>query len=261
MAAGSELTGAEQRRLAEWINPIYFTAERQTLVRSKFARNSEVQLCEFLLGPKAQAILAALGDAGEGWRRVGPVGVRKFLAADQATDGLSEQLLAVRALVASEPFAKLLKQLTAVEPTGVQAQARLFRPRDYTVATHADATETRRLDATLAFLDDADELARALWRSEEVGGLDVYVEADDDQADEAVEVYDPSADSILVAVPPVGNALSLVLRDCGTLRFTKYLSASAPSRRADVAAVFEVADLGDGSDGSEDEPESESDED
>ena len=65
-----------------------------------------------------------------------------------------------------------------------------------------------------------------------------------------------------MSVPPVGNALSLVVRDPNTLRFTKYISASAPSARYDIYALFELQNYEDeGGDDEDEEEEDEEDED
>ncbi|CAE8659943.1 unnamed protein product, partial [Polarella glacialis] len=88
------------------------------------------------------------------------------------------------------------------------------------------------------------------WASEEVGGFESYLAADDEEETaEAQEVYrGQENDGPLVNLPAVPNALCLVMRDSKTLRFVKYLSRDAPSSRADISASYFVDDPGSGSD-------------
>ena len=50
----------------------------------------------------------------------------------------------------------------------------------------------------------------------------------------------------MLNVSAAANTLSLVLRDEGLMRFVKYVSASAPGSRWDVAAVYRPDDSSDG---------------
>jgi Rps23 Pro-64 3,4-dihydroxylase Tpa1-like proline 4-hydroxylase len=76
---------------------------------------------------------------------------------------------------------------------------------------------------------------------EEVGGHEVYMAGDDD-GDEDAAIYKSSADedNILFFQAASWNKMSIVLRDSGTLRFVKYVSASAKGDRWDVSGSFEI---------------------
>lgn len=82
--------------------------------------------------------------------------------------------------------------------------------------------------------DDEDE-------EEEVGGHEVYMAGDDDGTEDAA-IYKSSADddNILFFQAAAWNKMSIVLRDSGTLRFVKYVSASAKGDRWDVSGTFEI---------------------
>ncbi|KAK4131778.1 oxygenase-like protein [Trichocladium antarcticum] len=75
----------------------------------------------------------------------------------------------------------------------------------------------------------------------EVGGHEVYMAGDDDD-DEDAAIYKSSADddNILFFQAASWNKMSIVLRDSGTLRFVKYVSASAKGDRWDVSGSFEI---------------------
>merc|ERR1712096_300935 len=82
-----------------------------------------------------------------------------------------------------------------------------------------------------------------LWDSEEVGGFESYVEVDPAESEELAEVYrENPSEGPLLNIPPVHNALSVVMRDKHTMSFLKYVSVNAPSSRIDIKAVFNVED-------------------
>ncbi len=78
---------------------------------------------------------------------------------------------------------------------------------------------------------------------QEVGGHEVYMAGDDDSNEDAA-IYKSSAeeDNILFFQAAAWNKMSIVLRDSGTLRFVKYVSASAKGDRWDVSGTFEIAE-------------------
>jgi hypothetical protein len=111
---------------------------------------------------------------------------------------------------------------------------------------------------------------------EEVGGYEMYMAGEDDDEDDAAAsepathtgagqrrktksdpaVYksakDDEDDGVLFSQPAGWNNMSIVLRDNGVLRFTKYVSKAAKGDRWDVCADFGV-ELGEDEDDSEDE--------
>ena len=127
---------------------------------------------------------------------------------DGGARGTAAQLAAIaRELFRSEAFAKWLQSVTDLGTVALRADLRRFRPGvDYTVATGAPvdtpvdtdvgnssnggaaAAAAPRLDATLCFVDDSDETAAAAWASDDVGGFQCYIAADD-EADAAAETY------------------------------------------------------------------------
>ncbi|KAJ1449292.1 Oxoglutarate and iron-dependent oxygenase degradation C-term-domain-containing protein [Pelagophyceae sp. CCMP2097] len=210
---------------------------------------------------------AGLGDGGALWRVVGPPHKQRYLeladdAAGAAPPGrvadapdVTAALRALRASVRSGAFRRLLHRLVGVRATASKCAARRFRPGlDYTVAHSGGGARVARLDATLCFLGqaatDADgrEDEAGLWETGDVGGFETYIAADDD-ADpdvyksthddgEAGEGGDDGGD--LLSVSAAHNTLSIVLRDPGTLRFVKYVSAAAPGSRYDLEAVCTI---------------------
>ncbi|KAK0717029.1 Oxoglutarate and iron-dependent oxygenase degradation C-term-domain-containing protein [Lasiosphaeria miniovina] len=80
----------------------------------------------------------------------------------------------------------------------------------------------------------------------EVGGHEVYMAGDDDSNEDAA-IYKSSADddNILFFQAASWNKMTIVLRDSGTLRFVKYVSASAKGDRWDVSGTFETEEQDD----------------
>lgn len=81
---------------------------------------------------------------------------------------------------------------------------------------------------------------------EDIGGQEVYM-ADDDEDDEDAAVYKASSDedNILFHQNAAWNKLTLVMRDSGTLKFTKYVSRKAQGDRWDIWGLFDIEDQGD----------------
>jgi len=118
------------------------------------------------------------------------------------------------------------------------------------------------------------DYADVLWQSDDVGGFECYIEADDydkkneddDKKDsgaaieeveaagqndkgvtvaeapsnEPAEEYNAEDDTNLLSVSASNNTLSLVYRDPGTMRFIKYVGSRAPSSRWDISMEYQV---------------------
>lgn len=68
-------------------------------------------------------------------------------------------------------------------------QVRRFRPGlDYTVATAGGMGEAVQLEATLCFVDSEGEASEGAWGSDDVGGFQCYIAADE-EATAAAETY------------------------------------------------------------------------
>lgn len=132
---------------------------------------------------------------GGGWVECGPCHKQRFLryAPPEALvpKGSAGCLLhaACNDLLASEAFGKWLLGVTELAPRGMRAEVRRFRPGlDYTVATGGGLGAAAQLEATLCFVDAGSEDKAAAWGSDEVGGFQCYILADD-EAMAAAETY------------------------------------------------------------------------
>ena len=132
---------------------------------------------------------------------------------------------------------------------------RFRRGIDYTVAHHGLLETKNRLDAVWTWCcDGTSKTPEAPSATGDQGGFECYLAADTSESAaeaSAAEVYatDEAEENELLNVPMEHNALSLVLRDVGTMRFVKYVSRSSPCDRVDISTVYEVEEEDDDDDG------------
>ncbi|EAW14234.1 oxidative DNA demethylase [Aspergillus clavatus NRRL 1] len=178
-------------------------------------------------------------------------------------------------LFPSPAFRKWLALITGADHiTSYNLLARRFRRgQDYTLASGYDGEEPR-LEFTFGLTptpgwekesdedededEDADEEKGESKQKEKtkeadeadepaVGGYEIYM-AGDDEDDGDAAIYKSAAadedDGILFSTAAGWNRLSIVLRDSGTLKFVKYVSAAAKGDRWDISGEMGV-DFGD----------------
>ncbi|KAJ1493959.1 Oxoglutarate and iron-dependent oxygenase degradation C-term-domain-containing protein [Baffinella frigidus] len=261
------LSASDLKVLGEFVNPAYLRADGIGKIREKFEEESCVELRDFLrkdvaleLGRRCTSAdrrdklgRARLPDdqvgIGSKWQAVGPPHMQRYLtfaetkepevgALDLKTSQDAGDLLEeVRARMRSAPFARLLAKLTSVTVDGARGEVRRFRPGlDYTVAHYGTMAAGKSLNApSLSQLNQAGGGAQ-------IGGFECYIEAEEDCAAEASDVYrmDPEDDGPLVQTIARSNTLSLVLLDQGVMRFVKYVGGAAPGSRWDIANDYRI---------------------
>lgn len=266
------LSEEDVRYLTPWINPLYLDGRGTFKLQKAFEEDGSVHLLNVLSDAKAAAIKAAMlavdakDGVGEGrrpsyevgmtggWRLRGPAHMQRYLVFGGDGRGASEGPGGVDAghaalgsllqdvydnLITSVPFANLIRTFTTLSMVGCQGEVRRFRPGlDYTVAHYGVLTKDPRLDVVLTFVND-ESMSSASWADGECGGFEAYLLADDEE-DGPAEVYRhvQDDDSGVLNVSASFNALSIVLRDEGLMRFVKYVSSTAPGSRWDVSAIM-----------------------
>jgi hypothetical protein len=83
---------------------------------------------------------------------------------------------------------------------------------------------------------------------DDVGGHEVYMAGDDDEANGDAAIYktsDADDDNVLFTMPASWNKMSIVLRDSGVLKFVKYVSRNAKGDRWDISGSFGVKEVDD----------------
>jgi prolyl 3-hydroxylase /prolyl 3,4-dihydroxylase len=205
---------AERRMVAQW------EASSCIELRSFLREDREAAMLDAVRREDAAAAVGGgavpARDAGvaEAWEAVGPPHKQRFLQANASAGALhatappaaqdphASAAMQMRAVVAhlfrSAAFAKWLARVTDLGVTSLRCILRRFRPGlDYTVATGAahdspphitPASPPPLLDATLCFVDDDGEEKATAWASDDVGGFQCYIAADD-EADAAAETY------------------------------------------------------------------------
>ncbi|PLN78816.1 Oxoglutarate and iron-dependent oxygenase degradation C-term-domain-containing protein [Aspergillus taichungensis] len=176
-------------------------------------------------------------------------------------------------LFPSPAFRKWLAHVTGADRiTSYDLLARRFRRgQDYTLASSYDGEEPR-LEFTLCLTptpgwekegdhdedeeeedkadgesaskpEAAEKKPKADGEEPAVGGYEIYMAGDDEKDDDAA-IYRSAAadedDGILFSTAAGWNRLSIVLRDSGTLKFVKYVSAAAKGDRWDLTGEMGV---------------------
>ncbi|KAJ3063699.1 hypothetical protein HDU98_000499 [Podochytrium sp. JEL0797] len=281
------LTRDEIAFLKPFVNPLYLKPNIISQANERFCDESSIQLTSFLEPSLAAAISAATAHQDEQsgfllktprpdtvpalpanyqagvhkhWTPTGPSHKHRFmqLNALPATSPIkshtdpSIDLSAIQqTLFESKPFLRLIHLITSLQPTTLRSRVRRFRPgMDYTLATTSNASsDLNVLDATLCFVCERTPADKAAWESDEVGGFDCYMAADEGNDDpaqyraqktkSAQEEQDGGDGGALLSVSATSNCLSLVMREGDVMRFIKYVGARAAGSRWDVAAEFE----------------------
>ena len=275
----NSLTESDIQFLSKYVNETYLKPESINEIRERFEEESSVQLRHFFneewenkvnskilkedveqnVG-KGRPALDYLVGSNKDWKISGPAHKQRFLEyvgdTNIGDENCGSVLAHLKEMVFQSPqFGRLLKNYTSLGmPLGYKGKVRRFRPGlDYTIAHYGILTKTAVLDATMCFVsgsgkqslgqedDDEDDL---LWQSDDKGGFECYIAADDEDEEcaEAADEYDDEDDTKLLSVSASNNTLSLVYRDPGTMRFVKYVGCGAPSSRWDISLEYELED-------------------
>ena len=274
-----ELSEEDAAYLSKWINPVYLDGKGTKKIQKRFEDDGSIHLINILNEETAEVIRKEMleadkddcvghgqrpaYDAGmkDGWKLQGPAHMQRYLKfSHEVGDGSYSNTSRFKMgkmlseifdnVISSVPFANLIRTFTTLTMVGCHGEVRRFRPGlDYTVAHYGALTNDPRLDVVLTFVDDA---PMDSWGDGECGGFEAYLLADEEE-DGPAEVYKQvqDDDSGVLNVSATFNAVSIVLRDEGLMRFVKYVSSVAPGSRWDISAVMQPADDSDDDDDDE----------
>jgi hypothetical protein len=202
--------------LSSWLNPVYLAPATQKQILRHFVGEGCVELQDFLVPARYDALVTAL-KSYKGWQHRGPANRRQYdTAARVSTKGA---LQATLEFLQSTAWAEFMLSLTSIRAEKARIEARRFEPDSYTLMQDGEELASQSvLDALLCVAPDD-------W-PEEAGGSTTYT-----------GLSEP-----LQTTSPKPNALTLVYR-VGTkeepvMRFTKYVSLSAPSAMYDISAMY-----------------------
>lgn len=270
------LSEGDVEYLAQWINPVYLDGKGFEKIQKKFEEDGSIHLMNILNTKIADSIRDVMLQADaedkvgngrcpdytvgmkDGWDLQGPAHMQRYLRYEGAEVSTSNttsphlqmgKLLSelLKNLISSVPFANLIRAFTTLSMIGCQGEVRRFRPGlDYTVAHYGGLTKDPRLDVVFSFVNDS---PMDSWGDGECGGFEAYLLADEEE-DGPAEVYRQvqDDDSGVLNVSAAFNAVSIVLRDEGLMRFVKYVSATAPGSRWDISAIMLPCDDSDDED-------------
>lgn len=208
--------------LLSWINSMYLNPEIVVDIESQFEENSEIQLKDFILDEKYQAMLEEVLRINT-WSKEGPPNKRCYFST-QPDPSLTPTISQFYELVKSVPFFKLLTKLTGLDMAYLDLESDddevQERPPDF-VQPPSCTTEFRKWEhGCYTLLQDQDycggdfvldaffHLGCAGWDESADGAYVSYIGKDDG--------------SELMRVDPTPNCLSLVYCDEETSRFVKY---------------------------------------
>lgn len=245
--------------LSKWINKTYLTEKIQKQINSQFAAQSSIELPDFLVAEKWEALLkiferhdeSLLLELNEDAAKTSEEGAEKPAEGEAAAEGAESPVTAadklpfeligpanrrhyetlgrwaevagVNPLVKeavsvfrSPEFADLLAKITGLKLEKVHSEVRRFSPGAYTLAQdNQDQHAERGLDAYY-FMCPVDT-----W-DVDLGGQITYMDEEDE----------------LATMIPSDNALSIVFRDVGCMKYVKYVNHEAPSARQEIALIY-----------------------
>ncbi len=204
--------------LNEWINSTYLNPETQEQIREAFEEQCSVELQQFLKPEKFQALLKAINEHAK-WKMIGPANRRHYeqmMMEDEGDDAVVDPIITqCHQLFKSGAIQQFLSHVINVDVTSVHTRGRKFSSGCYTLVQSLSTEETR--------LDAIYTLTGKDWDFD-FGGQVVYMDEEEE----------------LLSVLPQANALSLVLRDKGTMQFVKYVNHNAPEPRIDLTYTYTV---------------------
>ncbi|KAF9311008.1 Prolyl 3-hydroxylase ogfod1 [Podila horticola] len=228
--------------LKSMLNPDYLSKDNISVVSDIFLNQSSIELQKFLKAEVYEELLRELSEIDQDhvWdEKMGPRHVRSYRRVSNKNQDIVPPVLAsLQKLFGSSEFEGWLKKLTNLEFLGLNSELRLFQKGDYTLL-HDHALEKTGLDVVFSFpaLGELKE-----WDESWGAGATHYV------ADKAN----------LLTLYPKHNTLTVVLRDEGTLRFIRFLTARVGEcKRRELSALYTVNDEEDEEEEEEEEEEDE----
>ncbi|KAF9963239.1 Prolyl 3-hydroxylase ogfod1 [Modicella reniformis] len=232
--------------LEDLVNPDYLREASVARICDFFADQSSIELQSFLKPEIYAALLAELETLGveEGaksekplWdEQMGPRHVRRYeRVSDMNQASIPSTLAIVQQLMSSKAFKDFLKKITNLSVLSANTELRMFKKGDYTLL-HDHALERNGLDVLFSF----PYLPRSQDHQQQQGTTST---AEWDKSWGAGATHYVADKANLLALYPKHNTLTMVLRDEGTLRFVRYLSARVgEARRRELSVLYIVND-------------------
>ncbi|KAF9583269.1 hypothetical protein BGW38_009864 [Lunasporangiospora selenospora] len=229
------LTSSEKdNELEELVNPDYLKKETMAKMNNVFLDQSSIELQGFFkpdvykaLVQEVEAIENEMDGFDSLWdETMGPRHVRSYSrVSDKNHTTIPPTLARAQSLFKSTLFESFLKEVTNLALPSANAELRMFKKGDYTLL-HDHALEKSGLDAVFSF-PHFGASAKQEWDENWGAGATHYV----------------NGKSNLLTLQPKNNTLTLVLRDEGTLRFVRYLTARVgEARRRELSMLYTVED-------------------
>ena len=268
--------------LLQYISPTFLTPDTLEQLSTQLADEGTLQIGDFLRPPFLAKLKAWIDDqeSEPSWKVAIPPHKQRFLYLEPSHKKPKNPFAELTSTLFPSPaFKKWLQLATDSKLTDHSALTRRFRPSlDYTLATPLPADIDTRLEITLSVTPPAPPPTKAQKdpktgkipmpkppkpskfddSTRSTGGYEMYLATDEDEEEDAAvyKAADDDDDGVLFSSEPAWNELSVVIRDQGALRFTKYCGKKGQGRW-DVCGYYGVAEGESGEDSSSDGEEEE----
>jgi Rps23 Pro-64 3,4-dihydroxylase Tpa1-like proline 4-hydroxylase len=251
------LTEKDVKYLSKYLNPLLLETDAMARLNDVFCDDSMIEIRDFL-NPEYGALVKKHIDVDDlsnqmprkssevnaPWKVAKPPHKFRYLYLDSDEPAEEREdleahksLLELRHVFKHSAFRKWLKAVSSFTPTGSYVLGRRFRPgHDFTLATSYEADKPV-LQASLCLTPSKG------WDDGDVGGYDLCMAVDDDDANDDPAVYKSAGggeEPVLFTNQACWNVFHLIVRDQGLLRFVKYVSKSAPGSRWDIEAEWTI---------------------
>ncbi|KAG0347809.1 hypothetical protein BG004_006903 [Podila humilis] len=221
------ISDSKEVTLQSMLNPDYLIKRNMDAVSNIFLDQSSIELQRFLKAEVYEELVRELSEKDESkiWdEKMGPLHFRNYQrVSDKNQSAVPPVLTRLQKLFESSEFGGWLKKIINLELLDVYSELRLFKMGDYTLL-HDHALEKTGLDVVFSF--------------PELGSLEEW-----DESWGAGATHYVADKANLLTLYPKHNTLTVVLRDEGTLRFTRFLTARVGKcRRRELTALFKVSD-------------------
>ncbi|XP_052257592.1 prolyl 3-hydroxylase OGFOD1-like [Dreissena polymorpha] len=249
----------------DWINPVYLGPATQGSIQEKFENDSEIELQDFLVKDKYDALMKALSSSDVTWKMMAPANKRCYRQADESS--LPDPVQTCLRLLRSDAMFLLLSNLTGLRLHELAAASSDSEGEEDGIEEGEEEQGGASCSKTNKNEKDKseDKLCASRCRSEvrhwSPGSYTLVHDTNTEGAEFALDLvlyvgcndWDmeyggftsyiaKGEDEELLTVTPQENSLALVYRDQDTLKFVKYLNCGAekmPNKGFyDISAVY-----------------------
>ena len=210
----SRTVSSSELTLSKWLAPEYLNPAAWKSIREIMLEESTVDLNQFLHPSVYEEIMGDALESNRQWTTVGPWNLCHYEKLTEVGDGILGKFLD---FLSCSEFAQFLHEVTNLDFTGNHfVSVAKFQKSCYTL------------------LHDASD-------DDPVEGLDVIFSFPTDQPHErGGQIHYVQEEETLLSLDPKPNACSLVVRDEGVYRFTKYIPSDYKGSILQISLIYQL---------------------